>query len=128
MRWVAIGVVAIAVLLGAALVVVERGGGDNGSERAVEWSVERVIGPKAVRLVATVEVCFEPVWLERPIIEYSGDRVYLELRHTPEDDHGGCFLSLSILHKNVTFNRALDELLLFDASTDPPEQRWPRRR
>jgi hypothetical protein len=127
-RWVAIGVVAIAVLLGVAIVELERGGGDNGSERAVEWKVERVIGPKTVRLVAVVGVCVEPVRLEQPIIEYSGDRAYIELRHTPEVDYGGCFLSLSVLHRNVAFNRALDELVLFDASTDPPERRWPRQR
>jgi hypothetical protein len=127
-RWVAIGAVAIAALLGVALLELGRGGGDSGSERAVEWKVERVIGPRAVRLVAVVGVCFEPVRLEQPITEYSGDRAYIELRHTPEVDHGGCFLSLMILHKNVTVNRPLDELELFDASTDPPERRWPRRR
>jgi hypothetical protein len=29
--------------------------------------------------------------------------------------------------KKVTFERDLDELVLFDASTDPPERRWPRK-
>jgi len=31
------------------------------------------------------------------------------------------------LRKTVTFERNLDELVLFDASADPPEQRWPRK-
>lgn len=122
----AIGVLAMTLLLGVAIAGIERGGRDNGRERAVEWKVERVIGPKTVHLVAVVDVCLESVRLERPIIEYSGDRAYIELRHTPEDNHGGCSLLLSVLHRNVTFNRALDELTLFDASTDPPERRWPR--
>jgi len=124
-----IGVLAIATLLSTILFGVGCGGGDDGSERAVKWAVERAVGPKTVRLVATVEFCVEPVRLERPIIEYSGDRVYLELRHTPEElegQHGGCFLSLLILHRTVTFNRDLDELHLFDASAEPPEQRWPQ--
>lgn len=126
-----IGVLVIATLLSAALFVVGCGSGDDGSERAVKWYVDRVVSPKSARLTAVVEVCVAPVRLERPIIDYSGDRVYLELRHAPEageGEHNGCFLSLSVLHKTVTFQRDLDELILFDASTDPPEQRWPRRR
>ena len=126
----AMGVSVIAVLLSATLFAVGCGGGDDGSERAVKWAVERTVGPRSARLVATVEVCFYSVRLERPIIEYSGDRVYLELRHTPEKmegEHDGCLLSLSILHRTVTFNRDLDELVLFDSSTDPPELRWPRK-
>ena len=123
------GVLAIAALAGATLLAVGCGSGDDGSERAVEWTVERAVSPKSVRLVAVVEVCLYSVRLEQPIIEYSGDRAYIELRHTPEKgegEHGGCFLSLSVLHKTVTLERDLDELVLFDASTDPPVQRWPR--
>jgi hypothetical protein len=123
----------IAALLGATPFVVGCGGGDDGSERAVEWHVDRdgVVGPRSARITAVVETCIAPVWLERPIIEYSGERAYVELRHTPEKgegEHNGCFLGLSVLHKTATFERDLDELVLFDASTDPPEQRWPRWR
>lgn len=117
---------AIAMLVGMALFGVGCGSDDDGSERAVEWAAERAVGPKSIRLVATVEVCFEPVQLEPPIIEHSSHRVYLELRHTPEEgEYDGCLLSLSTLHRTVTFNRDLDELVLYDASTDPPEKRWP---
>lgn len=125
------GVLAIAALLSVPLFAAGCGGGDDGSERAVEWTAERAVGPRSLRLAAVVEVCLEPVRLERPIIEYAGDRVYLELRHTPEESEGeqdGCFLSLAVLHTTVTLERDLDELVLFDASTDPPTQRWPRRR
>ncbi len=125
----AIGVLVISALLSATLFAVGCGGGDDGSERAVEWHVERPVGPRSVRLVASVETCApEPSRLERPIIEYSGERVYLELRHTPEEEQGGCLFLFLGLHRTVTFNRGLDELVLFDASTDPPEQRWPLRR
>ncbi|HEX5761806.1 MAG TPA: hypothetical protein VFY04_01655 [Solirubrobacterales bacterium] len=119
---------AIAVLVGATLLGAGCGG-DDGSERAVEWAAERAIGPKSLRLVATVEICVNPVQLEQPIIEYEDDHAYIELRHTPEEgegEHSGCFLRLWTLHKTVTLERDLDELTLFDASTDPPEQRWPR--
>lgn len=126
----AMGVLVIAALLSAAPFAIGCGGGDDGSERAVKWTVERAINPKSVRLTAVVKVCIAPVRLERPIIEYSGDRAYVELRHTPEKsegEHDGCLLSLAVLHRTATFERNLDELVLFDASTDPPEQRWPRR-
>lgn len=124
----AIGSLMIAVL-STTLLGVGCGGGDDGYERAVEWTVERVIGPKTARLVATVEVCWYPVRLEEPIIEYEDDRAYVEIRHTPEKNEGeldGCLLSLSILHTKVSFEQDLDELTLFDSSTDPPKQRWPR--
>jgi len=126
----------IATLLSATLFAVGcgggDGGGDDGSDRSVEWHVDRdgVVGPRSARLTAVIETCIAPVWLERPIIEYSGARAYLELRHTPErgeGEHNGCLLGLSVLHKTVSLERDLDELVLFDASTDPPEQRWPRR-
>lgn len=124
------GTFAIAALLAASLLGAGCGGADDGSDRSVEWAAERAIGPKSIRLAATVRVCFKPVELEQPIIEYTDHRVYLELRHTPEEgegEYGGCPLSLLTLHKMVTFERNLDELVLFDASTDPPEKRWPRK-
>jgi hypothetical protein len=104
--------------------------GADGSQRAVEWAIDRVISPKSIRLTATAEVCWKPVQLEQPIIEYEEDRVYIELRHTPEEKEGewsGCLLSLSTLDRAVIFERDLDQLILFDASTDPPEQRWPTK-
>lgn len=125
----AVSALAIAAALLGSSLFASGCGGDDGSKRAVEWTVERVTGPKTVRLVAVVEVCWYPVRLEEPIVDYWGDRAYLELRHTPEKnegEHGGCLLSLSILHRTVTFERNLDELTIFDSSTDPPERRWPR--
>jgi hypothetical protein len=124
----AIGVLAIATLAGVALFGVGCGDGDDGSDRAVEWYVKRPVGPKRVRLYAVVEVCFGDVRLEQPITEYEGDRAYIEIRRTREESEGkqgGCLLGLQILHKTITLERDLDELVLFDASTDPPEQRWP---
>jgi len=124
-----IGVLA---LVGAILLVVGCGGGDDGSERAVGWGVDRQLGPKSLRLGATVEVCWAPVQLERPIIEYDDDRVYIELRHTPEKGEGeysSCPLTGPLtLRKTITLERNLDELVIFDSSTDPPERRWPTER
>lgn len=127
----AIGALAIAAFLAVAPLGAGCGNGGDGAERAVEWAIDHPIGPKSIRLMATVEVCYAPVKLEQPIIEYEDDRVYIELRHTPEEgegEYGGCLLGLSTLHKTIILERNLDELVLFDASTDPPEQRWPTER
>lgn len=129
----AIGVLAIAVLAGVSLLGAGCGiGGDDGSERAVKWEIDRPVGPDWVRLSAVIEVCnFDPPLLEEPIIEYTDNRVYIELRRTPEEleeGQNGCFLELLVGFKKITFERDVDELVLFDASTDPPEQRWPRQR
>lgn len=122
------GTLATVLLAGTALLGTGCGEGeDSGSERAVEWAVDPPVGPNWVRIDAPIEACIygQPL-AEAPIIEYQEDRVYIELRHTPEDDVGGCALNLPIASKKITFERDLDELTLFDASTDPPEQRWPR--
>lgn len=114
----------VTVLLGAGC-----GGEDDGSERAVQWGVDRQLGPRSLRLSATIEGCSpEPPLLEEPIIEHKGNRVYIELRQTPEDGKGICFLNLPIAFKKITFERDLAELVIFDGSTDPPEKRWPTER
>lgn len=124
----AMGALVIAVLVGVALLVGCGGGGHDGSERAVKWGLAPPVGPNWVRISAVIEACIhdQPL-LEAPIIEYKGNRVYIELRHTPEDDLGGCALNLPMVFKKITFERSLDELALFDSSTDPPEQRWPTK-
>lgn len=125
----AIGALAIAVLLCAIPLGVGCAGGDDGSDRAVKWGVDPPVGPNWVRILAPIEGCNpDPPLLEEPIIEYKGNRVYIELRHTPEDGKGICFLNLPIVFKKITVERDLDELVLFDASTNPPEKRWPPER
>jgi hypothetical protein len=122
----AMGALAIAVLVGAILLGAGCGGGDDsGSERAVKWWVEPPVGPNWVRARAVIEACIhdQPL-VEAPIIEYKGNRVYIELRHSPEN-LGGCALNLPIASKKITFERDLDELVLFDSSIDPPKRRWP---
>ena len=124
----AISALAVAVLLGATLLGTGCGGSDdNGSERAVEWGLAPPVGPNWIRISAVIEeACiYNQPLLEAPIIEYDGDRVYIELRHTPEDDVSGCALNLPQVFRKITFERDLDELVIFDSSTDPPEQRWP---
>ncbi|HEX5712377.1 MAG TPA: hypothetical protein VFX85_03590 [Solirubrobacterales bacterium] len=122
---------AIVMLAGLALLTVGCGSGEDGSERALEWSVDPPVDPNSnrVRLAATVEVChvYVPL-LEEPIVEYSGDRVYIELRQVPEElaeDTNGCVLGLLGAHKTIALERDLGELTLYDASTDPPKRRWP---
>lgn len=126
----AAGVLAIAMLLCTTLLGVGCGGGDDsGSERAVKWGIAPPVGPNWIRISAVIEACiYNQPLLEAPIIEYEGNRVYIELRHAPDDDRGGCALNLPMVFKKITFERDLDELIIFDASTDPPEQRWPTER
>lgn len=125
----AIGALAIVALSCATLLGVGCGSGDDGSERAVEWAIDPPAGPNWVRILAPIEICSpEMPLVEEPIIEYEDNRVYIELRHTPEYGKGICFLNLPLAHKKITFERDLDQLVLFDASTDPPEQRWPPQR
>lgn len=125
----AIDALAIAVLVGAIALGVGCGGGDgNGSERAVQWGVNPPVGPDWVRIGAALEGCSPNLpLLEKPIIESKGNRVYIELRHTPEDGKGICALNLPVAFKKINLERDLDELVLFDSSTDPPEQRWPTK-
>jgi hypothetical protein len=128
----AMGALAIVALAGAVLLGVGCGSnGDDGSERAVEWSVDPPVDPSSnrVRLAATVEVCsvYVPL-LEEPIIEYTDNRAYIELCQTPEkkeEGRNGCVPELLGAHKTITLERNLGELVLYDASTDPPKRRWP---
>jgi len=129
---VLIGVLTIAAIAAAIAIGGWLGGDDDGPARPVEWYVERQLGPKEARLLAPIEYCItEEARFEEPIVDYEGDRAYVELRLAPEEedeDPSGCFLDLPIFHTKLTLERNLDELALYDASTDPPEQRWPRKR
>lgn len=126
----AMGALAIAVLLCATLLGAGCGGSDDsGSERAVKWGIDLPVGPNWIRVGAAIEACiYDQPLLEAPIVEYQGDRVYIELRHTPEDGVRSCALNLPRGFKKITFERELDELAIFDSSTNPPEQRWPPER
>jgi hypothetical protein len=126
----AMGVLVIVALAGAFVIGGWLGSDENGPVRPVEWYVERQLGPKEARLLAPIEYCVtEETRFEEPIVDYEGDRAYVELRLAPEDeDPSGCFLNLPIFHTKLILERNLDELTLFDSSTDPPERRWPRDR
>ncbi|MDX6622742.1 MAG: hypothetical protein QOE75_674 [Solirubrobacterales bacterium] len=125
----AIGVLAIVVVAGAFLIW-QGSRSDEGRVWPVEWKVERQLGPKRVRLSVPIEYCIRKApRFEEPIVEYEGGRAYIELRLVPEPERegpSGCFLNLPIAHPTITLERNLDELALFDSSTDPPQRRWPR--
>lgn len=104
------------------------GNGGGESAQAVEWGVSRQVGPRQVKLVATVKSCGGQVpAIERTVIEYSGARAFIGLFVVPEEEpeDGVCLLELLGVTKVVTLRRDLDRLELFDSSTDPPERRWP---
>lgn len=120
---VTIGVLALVALAGAILIWHGLGSDDDGPVRPVEWKVERQIGRKSARLSAPIEYCIrEEPQFEESIVEYKGDRAYIELRLVPEEepeDPSGCFLNLPIAHPTVTLERNLDELTLFDSAPIP---------
>ena len=120
-------VIAGALILGFILLAFGCGGGDARSAQAVEWGVSRQVGPRQINLVVEIESCGPTPTIKRPVIEYSGKRVFIELLLAPQEepDQGGCLLQLLGIQKTITLKRDLDELVLFDSSTDPPERRWP---
>jgi hypothetical protein len=125
---IARNVAAGAILLGLILSAVGCGGGGDRSARAVKWEVSRQLGPRQVRLVATVGSCGGQLpTIEPPVIEYSGNKVFIELLLAPEEESGDgdCLLELLGVPKVVRLKHDLDELVLLDSSARPPEPRWP---
>lgn len=123
----------IAGAMGFAVVIVAFGcgGKSDHSAQAVEWEVFRPTGPRQVDLVVAVDHCDgdpKPT-IQRPVVEYSGKRVFIELvlKSQGESEDGKCLPMLLGVHKTVVVKHDLDELVLFDSSTDPPELRWPRK-
>jgi len=128
---IARSIIAGAIVFACALLVLGCGGEDDRSAQAIEWEVFRPTSSRQVDLVAAVNYCDgdpKPT-LQRPVIEYSGKRVFIELLLEPQgdSDDGGCLPMLLGVHKTIVLKQDLDELVLFDSSTDPPKQRWPRK-
>jgi hypothetical protein len=67
--------------LGCILVAFGCGGGDDRSPQAVEWGVSRQVSSRQIKLVTSVDYCGgDPApTIERPVIKYSGKRVFIEL-------------------------------------------------
>lgn len=123
-------IITVAIVFACASLAFGCGGGGDRSAQAVEWEVFRPTSPREVDLVVTVDHCDgdpKPT-IQRPMIEYSGKRVFIELFLEPlgESDDKGCLPVLLGVHKTIVLKRDLDGLVLFDSSTDPPEQRWPQ--
>jgi hypothetical protein len=114
-----------------AIVVVFSGcGSDNSAEPSVEWGVFKQVGPQAVKLVGEVDYCLgAPVpKISRATIDYSGHRVGIELfLAKPRDAYtlAACRGVVQAVYKTIKLKRSLAAVELFDASTDPPERRWP---
>ncbi len=103
-------------------------GDDDGGE---QWSVANVIGDRTVRIISVVGHCAgrpEPK-LRVEQIEYRGNGAYIlaQLDKTvkPGDENKLCSGLELFVYKKVRLKRDIDQLVLYDASLDPPEQRWP---
>jgi len=104
------------------------GCGDGNGSTELEWAFFRQLGPHQAKLAGEVGYCVgEPKpRIEKVVRNYSGNRVFLTLilgpeRPEPEECRG---IGLSVF-KTVSFQRNIGQLVLLDASTNPPSRRWP---
>lgn len=102
------------------------GGGDDA--RALEWSFFKQLGPRKAKLAGEVGYCVgDPKpRVEKVIRRYSGSRVFLTLILSPERPKAEECRGIGLgVFKTVSFQRDLDQLILLDSSTDPPDRHWP---
>lgn len=102
---------------------------DGGS--SLPWHVQSVDGPRRITISGSVPYC---AGLPKPTISevvtrYDGERVFIDVRVDVPDalpDHTGlCRGSRLILTEMVSLTQGVERSVLFDASEDPPAQRWP---
>lgn len=101
-------------------------GDDDAS--ALEWSFFKQLGPRKAKLAGEVGYCVgDPKpRVEKVIRRHSGNRVFLTLILSPERPKAEECRGVGLgVFKTVSFQRDLDQLILLDSSTDPPERRWP---
>jgi len=86
------------------------------------------LGPRKARLASEVDYCVgEPKpYIARVERRHSDNQVFLTLildeqPLEPEECRG----MILAVYKNVIFQQDLAQLELYDASTDPPERKWP---
>lgn len=96
-------------------------------QETLEWSLLKRTGPKQARLVGEVGYC---VGTPKPSVQhvmarYAGNRAFLKLLLSPQRPVRKCRGVGLFVYKTVTLRRNLDQLILLDSSTDPPERRWP---
>lgn len=113
-------------LIAASIVLAGCGSGDDAG--TLEWSFFKRLGPNKASLAGEVDYCVgEPKpRVVKVIRRYSGNRVFLTLflsQERPEPKE--CRGVILFVFKTVTFKRNLEQLELFDSSTDPPSRRWP---
>lgn len=121
-RWVVLSLASAVVLMGC-------GSGDR-ADRSIEWGVFKQIGRRTVKLVAEVDYCIGAPMpkISRATTVYSGHRVLVELfLAAPPDAYktASCRGVVRAVYKSIKLKSDLAAVELFDASTNPPERRWP---
>jgi hypothetical protein len=102
--------------------------GRNGE--ILHWSVRDVDSSRTFIAQAAVDYCVgwpEPK-IGNPNIEYRDDDVLVTLsviRPDSERENQKCAGVERNLSRAITVDRALDQVTLFDAGSQPPEKRWP---
>lgn len=124
------------VLIAVVAVVASTGCGvfatGSDEEQAIEWSIWAVTGKREVRIVGQEGYCEgrPKPRITDVITQYEGERVYMTamLREPPESSAEKDELCLGVelaIYKTVKLDRPVKDSVLYDASLDPPEQRWP---
>jgi hypothetical protein len=101
--------------------------------RDVKWSVEKQLGPKAIKLLAFVPYC--EFTRARPRIEHIAKRkrpkgmvITVFVRFPPRNTQpkgAGCLGVGLGLQEVVKFRQPIGKRSLYDGSSIPPSQRWP---
>lgn len=123
----------LAVLLG--LAILTGCGSEDASSRdpeVIDWRVADIVDADTVRIVGEVGHCVgqpEPT-IGTPEIAYDGRRVYITATVDASSDAAlgedeVCAGVELVVYRRLDLRRDLSELKLFDAGSDPPEQRWP---
>jgi hypothetical protein len=101
-------------------------------ERPVQWAVASILSPRIIKLGASVQYC---VGTPKPRLNgfrvMEGPRkIYVTALLAVQPQHASlevCYDKILFVYRRLQLAEKLGHRQLYDASTSPPEQRWPLR-
>lgn len=102
--------------------------------RPMSWGAVEMTGPREMKIGGEADYCWgdpKKPKVERARTRYRGEAAYITAEATPPSeesvDGDKCsYVGLPVF-KVVTLRRNLRGIVLYDASTTPPEVRWPEQ-
>ena len=98
-----------------------------GAARFVPWTVSKVLGPNRLRVVSFVGDCGarDRTRSGTPVVVQSASKVYVGVEVERSWNVGGraCAGIESVVYTTVQLDIAIDQVELFDLSSDPPVRR-----